>query len=534
MRSMDEHEIRSLSPLVQRLLLDLKNTHVIKGRVDENLQINPTGANVYYFYEKFRTAFEYREQHLFLRSAVARFLNRKLRFSKQRESLGEDLLAELIKTRYIKNDTVPVSAVGHINNLIRQYLELYNKSLELAKDGEEEDALSDYVIEILSYDIERIIVPHPKEELFVNFTYADMRSRIDTGKLLDYDAETYHTALYANVQRQLLKSDMPIIRYHLFYQKFPNWCTNQEELQRAASEFYLFNIGIEKHLTSKLSARVSKLVRKHMPPFRVLLEVLVDHENPEELLQDQAKFHERVTLICRKQYAASHRALKSSIIRSAIFIFLTKATLAILIELPYDRIVDGQIHTIPLAINLTFPVLYMVLLGLTIKVPGEDNTKRMLSEIDRVVHFDVSPKQYKIKGPIAKTKLNSAFRYVYLFSFIISAIGLVSLLRYLNFNFVGGLFFFIFLSTVSFFGLRISQSAKELLVIDEKQGLIGAIVDFLYTPFIRIGQWLSDKYSRINLFNYALDVFLELPLKSVLRVFEQWVGFIRSKRDDLL
>lgn len=531
---MEDFNRLPLSPLVKRLLVDIQAVQPISNRIDENLQINPTGANVYYFYEKFRTAFEYREQHLFLRSAIARFLNRKLRFSKKREHLASELLAELIKTRYVKNDAIPVTAIEHIDKLIRNYLELYNKSLELAKDGEESDALSDYIIEILSYDIERIIVPHPKEELFINFTYADMFSRIDTSKLQDFDSETYHTALYSSIQKQLLKSDMPIIRYHLFYQKFPNWHINAEQLQKTASEFYLFNITLEKHLTSKLSARISKLVRKHMPPFRVLLEVLIDHENPEELLQDESKFHERVTLICRKQYAASHRALKSSIVRSAIFIFLTKATLAILIELPYDRIVDGKIHTVPLAINLTFPVLYMILLGLTIRVPGEDNTKRMLSEIDRVIRFENTPKQYKIKGPSARTKLNTAFRYIYLFSFVLSAAGLILLLQYLNFNIVAGLFFFVFLSTVSFFGLRISQSAKELLVIDEKQSFLGAVVDFLYTPFIRIGQWLSDKYSRINFFNYALDVFLELPLKSVLRVFEQWVGFIRSKRDDLL
>ncbi len=524
----------SISPLLDRLLRDLSSLQPPKSPIDENLQINPTGANVYFYYEKFRTAFEYREQHLFLRSAIARFLNRKLRFSKQRDNLGGDLLAELIKTRYIKNDTVPISSIHHINYLITQYLRLYNKSLEIAKDGEEEDALSDYTIEIMSYDIERMIMPHPKEELFVNFTYADMYSRIGKSKLPEYDDETYHTALYANIQRQLLKSDMPIMRYHLFYQKYPNWNKNEENLQKAASSFYLFNLSIEKHLTSKLSAKVSKIVRKHMPPFRVLLEVIIDHENPKELLQDRDKLHERIELICRKQYAASHRALKSSIIRSAIFIFLTKATLALLIELPYDRIVEGQIHLVPLAINLTFPVIYMLLLGLTIKVPGKDNTKRMKSEIDRLIRDESLTTKYKIKGQPAKTTLNTAFRYVYLFSFVLSAVGLISLLRYINFNVVAGLFFFVFLSTVSFFGLRISQSAKELLVIDEKQGLIGAIIDFLYTPFIRIGQWLSDKYSRINLFNYALDVFLELPLKSVLRVFEQWVGFIRSKRDDLL
>lgn len=534
MITMSESANLVLSPLVKRLIIDLKNTSPVQGRVDENLQINPTGANVYYFYEKFRTAFEYREQHLFLRSAIARFLNRKLRFSKQRKNLGEDLLADLIKTRYIKNDSVPVLSVGQINNLIHKYLQLYNNSLELAKDAEEADALSDYIIEILSYDIERIIVPHPKEEVFVNFVYADMRSRIDTEKLIDFDSETYHTALYANIQRHLLKSDMPIIRYHLFYQKFPVWHISDEELQLTAREFYSFNTEIEKQLTSKLSARVSKIVRKHMPPFRVLLAMLIEHENPEELLNDTNRLHDRVTVICRKQYSASRRALKSSIIRSAIFIFLTKATLAILIEVPYDRIIDGRIHIVPLAINLTFPVLYMMLLGLTIKVPGDDNTKRMLSEIDRVISYENVPKSYKITGRPAKTKLNAIFRYAYLLSFIVSAAGLIALLRYLNFNIVAGLFFFVFLSTVSFFGLRISQSAKELLVIDEKQSLIGAIIDFIYTPFIRTGQWLSDKYSRVNIFNYALDVFLELPLKSVLRIFEQWVGFIRSKRDDLL
>lgn len=520
------------SLLFTKLISDINAVKQQRKADEERFQANKTGANVYFLYEKFRNAFEYQEQHLFLRSAIARFLNRKLRFSKKRQNLAQALITELIKTRYIANDSVPLETIELINGLIRDYLELYNQSLKVSKDSEESDALSDYTIEIMSYDIERLLVPHPIDELFVNFTYADMRARIDTAIFDNFNEQNFHIALFANVHRQLRKSNMAIIRYYLFYQRFSDWRKDNHSIAKTAKDFYSFNTEAEHFSTNKFAAKVAKIVRHHVAPYRVLYELAREDIELTKLIEDREALDDKLRLICERTYTRQKTQLRGGIIRSIIFIFLTKVLLALIVEVPYEIIIAGHMQWLPLIINLSFPSLYMLAIGLTIKVPGEENTKRLLHDIHKIVYSQ--PTFYKLRTKPKPSTLGKVFSILYGITFVITFLLLIKLLLWLRFSWVGGAFFFIFLSTVSFFGLRISQSTKELQVIDEKKGFIGALIDFLYTPFVRIGQWLSDKYSRINFFNYALDIFFELPLKSVLSIFEQWVGFIRAKRDDLL
>jgi hypothetical protein len=49
-----------------------------------------------------------------------------------------------------------------------------------------------------------------------------------------------------------------------------------------------------------------------------------------------------------------------------------------------------------------------------------------------------------------------------------------------------------------------------------------------------VGQWISRKYARVNIVAHFLDVAIELPLKTVLRLLRQWTKFLNEKHDELL
>jgi len=98
---------------------------------------------------------------------------------------------------------------------------------------------------------------------------------------------------------------------------------------------------------------------------------------------------------------------------------------------------------------------------------------------------------------------------------------------------VQAVIFFVFLSTASFLGFRLSTMVRELEVLSSTNTL-SAIRDFFYLPFILVGQWLSSKYARINAVAFVLDIAIELPLKTVLRLIRQWARFINEKHDQLL
>jgi hypothetical protein len=53
-------------------------------------------------------------------------------------------------------------------------------------------------------------------------------------------------------------------------------------------------------------------------------------------------------------------------------------------------------------------------------------------------------------------------------------------------------------------------------------------------PFIAVGQWISYRYSQVNIVAMALDILIELPLKTILRLVRQWTQFLNDKKDELI
>jgi hypothetical protein len=93
--------------------------------------------------------------------------------------------------------------------------------------------------------------------------------------------------------------------------------------------------------------------------------------------------------------------------------------------------------------------------------------------------------------------------------------------------------FVVFLSTASFLGFRLSTMVRDLEIISHQTNFLSTVRDFFYLPFILLGQWLSSKYARVNAVPQFLDVAIELPLKSILRLFRQWTRFINEKHDEI-
>ena len=74
---------------------------------------------------------------------------------------------------------------------------------------------------------------------------------------------------------------------------------------------------------------------------------------------------------------------------------------------------------------------------------------------------------------------------------------------------------------------------RELELVSHNAKFLATVRDFFYLPFILVGQWLSSKYARINAVAHVLDVMIELPLKTVLRLIRQWTRFIKEKHDEI-
>lgn len=510
----------------RQLLHELQQSSSPNGKTGEKVYIPDTAEHAYWAYEQLRNAVEYQEQHLLMRSSIGRFLARHFDGSQAKQGvLGYEVIRELTKAGYLANGIVSQPTVDALGKRIAAYRTLYETARPHFRS---ERQLFDLVVGIASADIQHMLLPNPAQDALINFTYHSFQTHFESDELTKTDNAV---ALYVAVHRALLKSDMPTIHHYMFTNQFPQWFESKAHIAQAAGGLKHFTATAKRATQGRRAHAISRMVRTHIAPYIVLYHTLQDSPHPEKLLADQKRLTARVAEVTNAQYKKARERLAGSVLRAIIFLFITKMLVGLLIEVPYEYYVFGEPHYTPLIINLLFPPVYMLLIGLSIKTPKPRNTDVIVRKLRALLYEDGSLR-YSLKRSIHKD-LSLTFNVVYGICTLAVIGGLSLLLRELGFSFVSGVIFFIFLSTVSFFGYRISQSVRELVVID-RRNILDMLWGILMTPFIRIGQWLSDRYSQFNIFMLVLDFLIEAPYKTLLRVYEQWMTFLREKQDDVL
>jgi len=82
-------------------------------------------------------------------------------------------------------------------------------------------------------------------------------------------------------------------------------------------------------------------------------------------------------------------------------------------------------------------------------------------------------------------------------------------------------------------GIKLRQDNKELQMQIHKEGFTAILIDFFTFPIVRVGRWLSLKAPKINVFVFILDVIIEAPFKSFINVIEEWVDYVKEKKDEI-
>jgi hypothetical protein len=83
-------------------------------------------------------------------------------------------------------------------------------------------------------------------------------------------------------------------------------------------------------------------------------------------------------------------------------------------------------------------------------------------------------------------------------------------------------------------GYRLTLQIKELELVNTNQGFLALVRDFLYAPFIFVGKKISYRFGQLNIIAQILDVVIDLPLKTIVRLVRQWMVFLNNKKDELL
>lgn len=516
----------SLSDEARRLVTQLEALERVKADGGPAYHAAGIGGGFYFAYEQLRNAAAYREHHLLLRSAIERFLARTVNWRGD-HLVAAELVTELTQSGYLKNDTIPVTKISQIDVLLHQYGQLCGQIVK--EERVKRERAADWLYQIASAQIEDILVPNRRLAVFMAFAYEHYLRTIDLPVFEAADDELmYPVALYCAVQRTVFKSDLATTRYYCLAAQLPHLA------RQGLANFVRTNILLDELYQAPFTNRLGRLINRYGAPIRVLRELAVEGGVTTDTLADRPALLAKIKRITQQQYQLAHQRLNGQIGKAILFIFITKTLLGVAVEVPYDLSAHGAIAWLPLGLNVLFPLLYMVLISARVAMPGRHNTELIASYIDRIIYAGTgSAVQYRARKRVTSRSLRIAFNVVYVVGFTVSFGLLTWMLRQLHFNVVNGIIFFIFLSAVSFLGFRLRQSARELAMLDERQGLLQTLADFLSTPFVRVGWWLSDRYAKLNLVTVVLDVAIEMPLKTTLRLVTQWVGFMRDKQEEL-
>lgn len=489
----------------------------------EKVHIVGAGGTITAAYEQLRNAAEYTEEHLLLQRAIQRFFKRlfSTRDKARIANCGEELAVELTLAGYMANDHIPITVVQKIGGEAAVYFAAYEQYI--GQLGSEKS--DNWAVAPLAVQVESMLTDHTRRSAFVQFAYQFFIDSIVVDRVFKSGKpDNYDASVFIAVHRMLLKSDNATIRHALLerYQASP---VNIAQYQQ-------INQQLDVLIESDTVEKIGRIVNRRGAPLRILWRMVAEVPELPTILQNREKFLSAYESQIEAEYREMNTRINRGIVKSVVFLIITKFVIGIGLEVPYDYVVHGAIIWLPLLINLLFPPVYMILLRLTLVLPNRVNTTALVDRMDALLYAQ-RPTLSITSSESTVNNYSTAFNVLYAV-LIVAVFGAAGWgLWLLGFGVLHLAIFFIFLSTASFLGFRLSRMVREIETVDAEQNGVSMIRDFLYLPFVVVGRWISEKYSKVNIIAMILDMVIELPLKTVIRLVQQWGKFISSKKDEL-
>ncbi|OGE30666.1 hypothetical protein A3C59_03050 [Candidatus Daviesbacteria bacterium RIFCSPHIGHO2_02_FULL_36_13] len=498
---------------------------------EETISVNPVVSELASWYEKFRTAMDYRDDEVILRSAIERILKRRLILGGNGSSIAAPLLRELVWARYFPDASLPESRVIKVSQTIDLFLELEKKINEKHKISE--GKVNEWIIHLLSSEIEDILKPGNEKDLMCNFIFQLLKEKIT---ITDDSEETRDIQIFIAVRRAYANDDLAFLRFRLFRQFFGK--ATPEKVDKIAERFLTAKNKFEEQFSYPLKDKIYNFVKNQTIPFLILDDVLRENIGKiQSLVMDEDRLNMAVLNACNRRYNTVSGKVRRAIVRSVIFIFVTKAALALFVEGSVERVLYGRVIWSSIILNTITPPILMILVGLSIKTPARDNSYRVLSKINTIL-FDENP---KLAEPLVLQKkpkridpiLWFLFMLFWLLTFALSFGAIIFILSKFKVNPISQGIFVFFLAIVSFVSYRINKTAHMYILKTEKDSWTSIAFDFFFMPFIQVGRKLTSAVSQLNIILFIFDFIIEAPFKGIVAFFEQWLLFLRTQREKL-
>ncbi|HBQ51220.1 MAG: hypothetical protein A2X04_15690 [Bacteroidetes bacterium GWF2_41_9] len=501
------------------------------AKQDKTISVNPLVAELATWYEKFRTAMDYRDDEVILRSTIERILKRRLILGGNGQSIAAPLIRELIWARYFPDSSVPEAVVAHVASAIDLFFKLESEINR--KHRINRASVNEWIMQLLSSEIEDILKPSPQKNTMCNFIYQLFRKRIT---ISDDSEETRDIQTFIAVRRAFANDDLALLRFHLFKQYFGK--ITAHNLDEVSGNFPKAQKELSGQLRYPAKDKIYSYIKNQTVPFVILDDVLRNNQSKiTSLISETEQLDLSILEACNSRYKSISGKVKRAIVRSVIFIFFTKAIFALSIEGTYERIVYDKIMWSSIALNTLTPPILMILVGMFIKTPSRENSFRIVNKINSILYDDdpdlgqsiVVRKTPKKTDPI----MALLFTFLWLTTFVLSFGAIIFVLNKFKVNPLSQGVFVFFLAIVSFISYRINRTANSFQFKDHRDSISSLFFDFFFMPFIQVGRRLTTAISQINIVLFIFDFIIETPFKGIFAFFEQWFLFLRTQREKL-
>lgn len=533
----DQNIAASLIRLLQKFQLAAERQ--LEEKNLPKIQVSETISKIALVYEKIRNTIDYKEAHLLRKNATERILKRRLLTTHDPQIIAKPLILELIRAGYLKNNEVSENYIKNVEEVINKYiiLKLYLNQLYKNKELNE---LNDWLTSVMAVEIEETLVSTEKEDAIVELIYENVNKNINflDPSLTD---EEKSILLYLAIHKAVNKSDEAILSYHLFRYFLPILPTEkneiiEEEILNTIAGFRELKTKIYYFLNHPIKNNLLKAIKKIVVPYVILKDFIEEHpDSAYQRLLSSNYLEEFIKSDCKKRYREAQTRLHRGAVRSITYLFITKMALVLILEMPLDLYIENQVNYFSLGINVLFPPFLMFLIGLMIRVPSKKNTQKILEEVIKIVYSQKPQKTIiRIKKPVPYGSfLDITFKILYSVLFLLSFSLIIYILNKFQFNILSGFIFILFLCLISFFGTTLRQTAKEYQVLTPRDSFITLVLDLISLPILAMGKFISGKLSKINFFIFIFDFIIEAPFKTIIEVIEEWLSFIREKKEEI-
>jgi len=367
-----------LSNFTKALLESLK---LIKprSRPDDisQISVSQTVSFLALVYERVRNAVEFREDHLVLRAAIERIIKRRLSINPEGKGEGENLLRELLWARYFDNGSLGGEDISKTQQILDRYL-LLRRQIISGRPPDVQQYLGEFLLALLTCEIEETLKPASasKQANFTFFVYQVLRGKVRIEGITESQKDSFFLSA---IEKVYAKSDKPYQRYHLFitfYKRLQEYSLN--DLKDISSKLPVIFKKIDDIITSPYVDTLTKFIRKQLPPFIILFEIIKNKfSESASIITDRDKLWEEVDQTCREKYQQLGTRIRNLAIKSFIYILMTKMVFALILEYPLSLYVYGEVNMKSIAINSLFPPILMAVILLFFRVPGDERTEEL-------------------------------------------------------------------------------------------------------------------------------------------------------------